>query len=164
MNIRILLICVLVVSFSIANSSFAAEQKMLFNVESISYKQDEGKYSCQNACLTKYNDPPLEEMLKQGWRIISSSPKEAIGSEYKSFPPTRYSSGTYYGCTCKGTQYVLQKDDPTPARPAAPSPNEKLLTKENELLKREIALLKKENAHLKEKLNQKQKKKKVTDN
>ena len=157
MNIRFLLISLLIFSLFATNVSLAAEQKMLFNVESISYKSGTGADECQSSCSTRYYDPPLKEMIAQGWRIISSSPKEAIGSRYYYFD---YPGSKPHGCTCIGTQYVLQKDDPAPiAKPDAPSKNEELLTKENELLKREIELLKNENEKLKDKLKLKQKKK-----
>ena len=157
MMIHILFLSLFVSSLFFTNISSAAEQRMLFNVESISYKKDTGSYMCQLACTTKYTDPPLEKMLTEGWHIVSSSPKEAIGED------DRVSYGKYghaYGCTCKGTQYVLQKNDPVSAtQSAVPSQNEVLLKKENELLKRENDLHKQENENLKEQLKQKQKKK-----
>lgn len=153
MMIHILFLSLFFSSLLFTNISSAAKQKMLFNVESISYRRDSA-YSCQRDCATKYNDPPLEKMLNEGWRIVSSSPKEAIGED------DYVNSNFAHGCTCKGTQYVLQKDDPDPVtKTAVPSQNEELLKKENDLLKRENDLLKQENETLKEKLKQKQRKK-----
>lgn len=135
------------------NISTAVEQKILFNVESVRYKADSAPY-CQGICLEEYTDPPIEKMLKQGWRIISSSPKEALGSPYE------YTGTRAYGCTCVGTQYILQKDNPTSiSKTDSPSKNKEMLNKENELLKRENDLLKQENEKLKMQLNSKQKNK-----
>lgn len=110
MMIHILFLSLFVSSLFVTNISSATEQRMLFNVESISYKEDTGATICQISCTTKYDDPPLEKMLTEGWRIVSSSPKEAIGQDYWGGKYGR--AYRAYGCTCKGTQYVLQKDDP----------------------------------------------------
>jgi len=119
-----------------------AEQKMLFNVESVQHTTAMSTKTCQTACDEKYNDPPLPEMQTLGWKIITATAKEAVGIDYDP------NNGYPWGCTCKGTQYVLQKED----SPTTPSKNEKLLKQENKLLKREIILLKQENENLKEKL------------
>lgn len=135
---------------------FASEQKIIFNIESITYAQDTGYKGCQELCAYKHSDPDVNSILNNGWRIINSSPKESIAENY------RKSAGLniYYGCTCVGTQYVLQKDDPVPVvKPDIQSKSEELFKKENELLKRENDLLKQEIENLKEKLAQKQKKK-----
>ena len=153
MNIRFLLISLLIFSFFATNISLAADQKIIFNVESISYKSGTGADDCQYACERYDRDPPLNELRAQGWRIISSSPKEVIGRDYRYF---EYLDSKPHGCTCKGTQYVLQKDDP---KPDVSIQNEEFLKKENELLKRENELLKQENENLKDKLKLKKKKK-----
>lgn len=144
MKVNTLCASVLISSLLVTNISLAgAEQRMLFNVESISFESGTGSYECQAACKAKYNDPPLEQMLAEGWRIASSSPKEAIGINYW----YEASSNRTYGCTCKGTHYVLQK--------SGADQSAEWLKKENELLKRENALLKQENEYLKDRLKQK---------
>jgi hypothetical protein len=154
MKTSALFITLIICSLFASSVSFATEQKVLFNVESIRYQPGTG--NCQSICNSKYNDPPLKTMLDQGWRIISSSPKEAIGSNYW-FLPAKY--GRSHKCTCIGTQYILQKDAPVPvAKPDVPSKNEELLKKENELLKRENNLLKQEIKNLKDKLKLRQQK------
>ena len=120
-----------IVGFLLAsNISSAGDQKMLFNVESISYKEHTGSALCEQKCTSKYNDPPLEQMQKEGWRIVSSGSKEAIGVDYYDYTSTFGDSASVYafGCTCKGTQYVLEKIDSTPIE----------ASKSNQLLLRQL--------------------------
>jgi hypothetical protein len=139
---------VLIITCLLFATTVSAEQKIIFKVESISYKSGTGSDFCQGICDLKQDRSSIDEMLSQGWRIISSSPKEVIGDRYhyyKHIEPT--------GCTCIGNQYVLQKDDPIPIeKPDVSSKKEELLKKEIELLKRENDLLKQENKNLKNKL------------
>jgi hypothetical protein len=131
-------------SFFSTNISLAsAEQKIVFCVESIKYKSVTGSETCQIFCNSKYGQYEIDSFLSDGWRIVSSSPKEAIPSDV-------------FDCICVGTQYVLQKDEPIPD---VPNKEVELLKKENDLLKRENDLLKQENENLKVKLKTKQKKK-----
>ena len=135
-----------------ATLSHAAEQKIIFNAESVRYKS--GTDNCQEICGRK-SDPPAESFMKDGWKIISSGQKEIIGSEYWYTP---CSTCEPHGCTCIGTQYVLQKDDPAPLPKVETSNKEvELLKKENDLLKQEISLLKQENKKLKSKPKSKKK-------
>lgn len=134
------------VSFFSTNIVLAAEQKIIFNVESL--KTNVSQSSCTRDC-SKYNDESVSELMNKGWRIVNSFPKEAIGLvDHR------------YNCMCVGTQYVMQKDDPTPVMASnVPSKAEELLKQENDLLKREISVLKQENDSLKAKIKPKQKKK-----
>jgi hypothetical protein len=106
-------------------TAVSAEQKIIFKVESISYKSGTGSDICQGFCNLKQDNSSIDEMLSQGWRIISSSPKEVIVENYHYY---KYSDPT--GCTCKGTQYVLQKDETVHgAKSDIASKNEELLKK-----------------------------------
>lgn len=153
MSVRTLFVTLTVGSF-ISNIALAAEQKILFNYDHVKFK---GYTVCDIYCGQKYTDPPVSNMIKEGWKIVSSSPKEAIGKD------TRIIGDETFSCSCVGTQYVLQKDDtPVPfADPKKESANKEveLLKKEIELLKQENNLIKQENENLKEQMKSKHKKK-----
>ncbi len=153
----------------------AAEQKIIFNTEKIEHKSGTNSKKCQDICSRK-SDPDAKSLLSEGWKIVTSSPKEVVG-EYYWYTPCRGCEP--HGCTCIGTEYILQKDYPAPkvetpnrevdaqdknkrtelhAPKVETSNNElDLLKKENELLKQEITLLKQENENLKNQIKSKQK-------
>jgi hypothetical protein len=153
----------------------AAEQKIIFNTEKIEYKSGTSSKKCQDIC-SRRSGPDAKSLLSEGWKIVSSSPKEVIG-EYYWYTPCNGCEP--HGCTCFGTEYILRKDDPAPkvetpnseldaldknkrtglhAPIIETSSNElDLLKRENELLKQEIRLLKQENENLKNQIDSKQK-------
>ena len=153
----------------------AAEQRIIFNTEKIEHKSGTNSKKCQDICSRK-SGPDARSLLSEGWKIVTSSPKEVVGEHYW-YTPCRGCEP--HGCTCIGTEYTLQRD--TPARKAEPpnrevdtldknrravlhapkvetSNNElEFLKKENELLKQENTLLKQENDNLKNQIKSKQK-------
>ena len=153
----------------------AAEQKIIFNTEKIEYKSGTSSKKCQDIC-SRRSGPDAKSLLSEGWKIVTSSPKEVIGEHYWYTPCNGCEP---HGCTCIGTEYILQKDDPapkveTPTRevdaqdrnkrtglhaPKVETSNNELdlLKKENALLKQEITLLKQENENLKNQIKSKQK-------
>jgi len=139
---------------------YAAEQKIVFAGESIKHAKDTKSDSCQRMCAGKESKPGVDALLTDGWKIVTSSPKEIIAYDYEVWQASPSSRVLSWGCTCIGTQHVLQKDDPAPVpKVEAPNKEVELLKKETELLKQEIALLKQENENLKIQLKPKQKKK-----
>lgn len=141
----VLFIVVVFVLF-ISNSIQAAEQKIIFSLETVSSKRNLN-HVCQQVCtnpsLSTLKSENVEEMLNKGWRIVTSQPKEVPELD-----------GT---CSCNGTQYVLQKDDPEDVKSDLSSQKEQLLVKENALLKQQVDLLKQENGSLKAQLTIKHK-------
>jgi len=153
----------------------AAEQKIIFNTEKIEYKSVTSSKKCQDICSRK-SGPDAKSLISGGWKIVNSSPKEVIGEHYWYTPCNGCEP---HGCTCIGTEYILQKDVPAPKvettsnEPDAPDKNKRtgvqapkvetsnseldLLKKENELLKQENTLLKQENENLKNQIDSKQK-------
>ena len=148
------LITALAVStLSIVSIAWASEQKVIFELESTK-SRGVSRHTCDSECtiIPKIGRfPKASELLKDGWRIISSSPKEVIQVDYTTV------ADLTTGCTCVGTQYVMQKDDPP--KSDVPSKEVELLKKETELLKQEIAVLKQENENLKAQIKPKHKKK-----
>jgi hypothetical protein len=152
----------------------AAEQKIIFNTEKIEYKSGTSSKRCQDMC-SRRSDPDAKSLLSEGWKIVTSSPKEVIG-EYYWYTPCNGCQP--HGCTCIGTEYILRKDSPAPkvetsnnevdaldknkrtglhVSEVATLNNElDLLKKKIELLKQEYILLKQENENLKNKLKSKQ--------
>ncbi len=151
----------------------AWEQKTTFNTENIKFESGTGKVRCQDRCMRK-SGPGVETFLSQGWRIISSAPKEITGEDYY-FIPSNASNPR--GCTCIGTEYVLERDQPAqraesadtgPYPPPYQAPqtgviasgtvsqiNENdLLRKKNELLLKEIMTLRRENEDLRNQLRE----------
>ena len=129
----------------------AAEQKIIFNTESIEYKPGTGAKRCQAMC-SKRSGPDITSQLSEGWKIVSSSPKIVIGEQYRYVPcPTCEP----HGCTCIGTEYLLQKDVTAPKEETT---NNELapLVNEKDLLKQEIILLKQEIEKLKNQIKSNQ--------
>jgi hypothetical protein len=152
----------------------AAEQKIIFNAERIKYESGTAAKQCQDKC-SRRSGPDANSLLSGGWKIVSSSPKEVIAENYWYTPCNNCQP---HGCTCIGTEYILQRD--VPARRVETSNNEpeamdknkrtglyapnvetsinelELLKKKNELLIKEITSLKQENENLKNQLRSKQ--------
>jgi hypothetical protein len=150
-----------------------AEQKITFNTERIEFKSGTNPIMCQDIC-SKKSGPDAKSLLSQGWKIVSSSPKQVIGEDYWFVPCNTCKP---HGCTCIGTEYLLQRDEPAPGfetsnqRLEAPdriqrggnyTPNVEtsineldLLKKKNQLLINEISILKQENETLKKLLRSK---------
>jgi hypothetical protein len=152
----------------------AAEQKIIFNAERIKFESGTASKQCQDKC-NRRSGPEAQSLLSEGWKIVSSSPKEVIAENYWYTPCNTCAP---HGCTCIGTEYILQRD--VPARRVETSNNEPdamdnnkrtglyapnvetsineldLLKKKNELLIKEINLLKQENENLKNQLRSKQ--------
>jgi len=153
----------------------AAEKKTIFNTESVKYESGTGSERCQNTC-SRRSGPDVKSLLSEGWKIVSSSPKEVIGEQYWYVPCNTCQP---HGCLCIGTEYLLAKDEtakktetisnavnaPDRVNQTVPAPlkvetskNElDLLKKENDVLKQENALLKQENETLRNQLRSKQK-------
>lgn len=130
---RLILLGLTVSFLLITRSSQAAEQKIIFNVESMKGNRNYMD-SCRASCTDNYKDENVSELMKDGWSIVNSFQKNEVVDSY---------------CTCVGTQYVMQKNN---------SESKELLKEENERLKVEIARLNKENESLKAKIKAKQKK------
>ncbi len=155
-----------------AANLFAWEQKTTFNTESVKFESGTGQERCQDRC-SRRSGPGVESFLSQGWRITSSSPKEIIGEDYYYIPSNTIQPR---GCTCIGTEYVLERNEPAQrleTENSAPYPpyqaaqtgvnasgagsqiNEiELLRKKNELLLKEIMTLRRENEKLKAQLRE----------
>jgi hypothetical protein len=88
----------------------AAERKIIFNSERIKYESGTGARQCQAKCGRR-SGPDARALLSAGWKIVSSSPKEVIAENYRYVP---CNSCEPHGCTCFGTEYVLQRDPPAP--------------------------------------------------
>jgi len=153
----------------------AAEQKILFNTEKIEYKSGTSSKRCQDIC-SRRSGPDAKSLLSGGWKIVNSSPKEVIG-EYYWYTPCNGCQP--HGCTCIGTEYILQKDGPAPkvetsnSEVDTPDKNKRtglhapkvetsnneldLLKNENDFLKQEITSLKQEIEKLKHQIKSKQK-------
>lgn len=144
------LVCTSSIILFTATLVHAAEQKTVFNSETVKYKSGTGSERCQDKC-SKKSGPDAKSLLSEGWKIVSSSPKEVIGEDYWFVP---CNSCEPHGCNCIGTEYVLKRDLPTPK--VETSKNElELLKNENQQLKREITVLKQENENLKNQIKSK---------
>ncbi len=148
----------------------AAEKRTIFNTESVKYESGTGSERCRDKC-SRRSGPDVKSLLFDGWKIVSSSSKEVIAEQYWYTPCNNCAP---HGCICKGTEYILQKDEPAPkieARsnasevmdkdnrtvinpPKAETPKNELdlLRKENESLKQENTALKKEIENLRNQL------------
>lgn len=133
-----------------AHIVLAAEQKTVFSTERIEYKSGTGSERCQDKC-NKKSGPDVTSLLAKGWNIVSSSPKKVIGENYRYVP---CSSCEPHGCTCFGTEYILQRERPVPKAEITVDELD-LLTKENQLLKLEIKGLKQENENLRNQMKSK---------
>ncbi|MDD2734567.1 MAG: hypothetical protein PHF56_11550 [Desulfuromonadaceae bacterium] len=140
------------------NMASASEQKRIYNSTSFNAAPDSMSY-CGSLCESK--DAAIDTFLASGWKIVSSSQKEIVAQNYESFPFKRRvgiwdqdQPPRYIGCTCKGTEYVIEKNElnnkiePTNELTDNFKKENELLVKENDLLKREIEMLKKENSNL----------------
>ena len=150
--------------FFVANISNASEQRRIFNPESYRYEGSTGTNSCKSSC-ERESGIPIDSMISSGWRIVSSSPQEVIAQRYDRwnggiFPGAGYMAPHSYGCTCVGTQYVIEKiEEVPPADPKVETLNKELdlLKRENAVLKQQITWLEKESGELKTKLKKKNK-------
>ncbi|MHC1699053.1 MAG: hypothetical protein AB9919_13540 [Geobacteraceae bacterium] len=129
----------------------AAEKKIIFNTESIEYKSGTGPKRCQDLC-NKRSGPDANSLVLEGWKIVNSSPQKVVGEQYRYVPCPTCSP---HGCTCIGTEYLLQKDDAAPK--VETSSNElDVLKNEKDVLKQEIILLKREIELLKKQIKSNQ--------
>lgn len=97
-------------SIALCTVAQARDQKIIFNTERFSFAENTLEQSCRDTCL-RLSSIDVDEYLDNGWKIVNSMPKEKIGEEY-----LRY-SGT--GCTCTGTQYVVEKKNSKTKEPPA---------------------------------------------
>ncbi|MRR20367.1 hypothetical protein EG827_09270 [bacterium] len=130
----------------------AAEEKIIFNTESIEYKSGTGAKKCQDMC-SKRSGPDAKAFLSAGWKIVSSSPKKEIAEQYWYVP---CNSCEPHGCTCIGTEYLLQKDQTVVPLGETSHIDRETLKNESDLLKQEIKILKQEIEDLKNQIKSKQ--------
>jgi hypothetical protein len=143
----------------------AAEQKTIFNTESIENKSGTSPKRCQDMC-SRRSGPDATSLLSEGWKIVTSFPKKVIAEDYWFIPCNNCKP---HGCTCIGTEYTLQKDAPATKVEIPNSEREaagkntqtgrnspKVETSDNELdlLKKERDLLKQENTELKQEIEE----------
>ena len=110
--------------FTLVPNMAVAEQELLFCVQSTSQGNLTSASRCQEMC-GKYTCD-LKARLSSGWKIVTSSPKEEITEKWeeidtraaaKAFMDPKMATVGQYGCTCKGTEYVLeQAEDKPPAK------------------------------------------------
>jgi len=130
----------------------AAEQKIVFNTKKIEYKSGTSSKRCQDMC-NKRSGQDATYLLADGWKVVNTSPKEVIAEKYWYVPCNACEP---HGCTCIGTEYLLERDNPAPKMEI--SINElDLLKKENGSLKQEISILKQEIEKLKKQMKSNQK-------
>lgn len=130
----------------------AAEQIIVFNTERIEYKSGTSSKRCQDMC-NKRSGQDATYLFADGWKVVNSSSKEVIAEKYWYVPCNTCEP---HGCTCIGTEYLLERDNPAPKMEV--SINElDLLKKENGALKQEISILKQEIEKLKNHLKSTQK-------
>jgi len=101
----------------LASNAFSAEstQKLVFCVDKFNYGGLTNESDCFKMCQKHTCD--LESLLTDGWRIIASSPKEIIEQNWtyvnaetlRLIDPKKPARPGYLGCTCIGTQYVVEK-------------------------------------------------------
>lgn len=130
----------------------AAEQKTVFNTESIEFKSGTGSERCHDKCSRK-SGPDAKALHSEGWKIVRSSPHKVIAEEYWYVP---CSSCEPHGCTCIGTEYTLERAVPAPKVETAKDELD-LLKNENDMLKQEITTLRQENEKLKNQIKSQQK-------
>ena len=129
----------------------AAEQIKIFTTESIEYKSGTGPMRCQEIC-DKKSMTDLSALLSEDWKIVSSTAKKVIGEQYRYVPCPTCSP---HGCTCIGTEYLLQRDI-IPPKVDTSSKELYILKNEKDLLKQEIIQLKREIETLKNQMKPKQ--------
>jgi hypothetical protein len=130
----------------------AAEQKIVFTSESIEYKSGTGPKKCQDMC-SKRSGPDAKSFLSAGWKIVTSSPKKEIAEQYWYVP---CNSCEPHGCTCIGTEYLLQKEDTVVPKIETSNSEQETLENDYDLLKQEIKILKQEIEDLKKQIQSKQ--------
>ena len=148
------LVCIPALLLFTASLAHAAENKTIFNNERVKYESGTGAERCQDKCRGK-SSPDVRSFVAAGWKIVSSSSKELIGEHYYHVPCNTCKP---HGCTCIGTEYVLQKEEPatkpateTTAFPVPGNGNRTALQpRASEASKNELDLLKEENAALKQ--------------
>lgn len=131
----------------------ATERKTVFTTTGIEYKAGTGAKRCQDKC-DKRSGPDVQSLSAEGWTIVTSSPKKVTAESYRYTP---CSSCQPHGCICVGTEYVLQRETPPPAKPADQAGEPVRQNDENEQLRQEITRLRKENEKLKQQLRSIQK-------
>ncbi len=119
----------------------ATERTTAFHCDSIQYKSGTGAKRCQEMCARK-SVPDTRSLLAEGWKVVATSPKEVVA---EAFWYTPCSACEPHGCTCVGTESVLEREKPAPVV-RIPESELHLLKTENESLKKENAALKQENA------------------
>lgn len=132
----------MILSFILISATFshATERTTVFRYESIKYKSGTGAMRCQAMCAGK-SGPDTKALLSEGWKIVGTSPREVVAESYW-FTPC--SACEPHGCSCIGTESVLEREKPAPIV-KIPESELNLLKKENELLKKENTSLKQEN-------------------
>jgi len=130
----------------------AAEQKIIFNTESIEYKSGTGQKKCQDMCR-KRSGPDAKSFLSAGWKIVTSSPKKEIAEQYWYVP---CNSCEPHGCTCIGTEYLLEKDEKVAPLVETSNTESESLKNEYDLLKQEIKILKQKIEEIKNQMKSKQ--------
>lgn len=162
------LVCISLILVFSTTTVHAVEKKIIFNTGSLKYESGTGSERCRDKCGRR-SGPDAKSLLSEGWKIVSSSSKEVIAEQYWYAP---CNGCLPHGCICIGTEYVLEKDVPTPKIESKSTvinaldkgdrttvqPLEVETSKnELDLLKKENALLKKEIESLRNQLRSKQK-------
>ncbi len=86
----------------------AAEQKIIFNTESVEFRSGTGAKYCEDKCGRR-SGRDVKEFIAEGWKIVSSTPKRVVAEGYWYTPCNTCEP---HGCDCIGTEYVLRKDGP----------------------------------------------------
>jgi len=129
------ILLLLILYFSITNTSVAAEQIILFNAEGYKVSYQIFAERCELECKA-HNSPSVQQLLTEGWRVVNTSAKDKT---------TRIKD---YVCVCEGALFVMEKVDPPSNQ------NQKqieLLQKQIETLEKQNRLLIQENKTLKNK-------------
>jgi hypothetical protein len=117
--------CIIILVVLIVGTNAFAEQKLVFAVSSIKYKSGTSTYSCESKC--KELSSSINDEIAAEWRIVASSPKELIAMEYWETPNCNVCQP--HGCTCIGTEYVLEKveeaEETVPTKPKKKKPSNK---------------------------------------
>ena len=131
---------------AISALAYAVEQKTVFTTSDLEYRSGTGKERCQEKCRGK-SVPDLNGLMTEGWRVVNSSPKKLVAEDYLYVP---CSSCQPHGCICIGTEHVLRRDTPPPAKIVIPVSELDALKMENARLKEELDRLKQENGKLRD--------------
>lgn len=146
--------CISLILLFATAPAHAVERKSVFNTESLKYESGTGAERCRAKC-GRWSGPDVKSLHSEGWKIISSFPKEVIAEQYW-FTPCN--TCRPHGCVCIGTEYVLQRDETalkaeagsTVHDDSAKDTRTALLPARSEALKNELDLLKKEIDSLKQ--------------